>query len=73
MSQSNSSNNAATLPLLLARRFVRLWFVRGLDDKILHPLRFLLKSGREVVRTVFKKNDETESKEYEKNEPEQPA
>src|SRR5437588_4787286 len=74
MSLSSSSDNpAAALPLLFARRFIRARLICSSDDKIPHPFSFLLKSGGEIVSTVFEKDDKTEGEEYEKNEPEQPA
>jgi len=74
MSPSSSSDKpAAALFLLFARRFIGARLVGSLDDKIPHSLCFLLKSGGEIVSTVFEKDDKTEGEEYEKNEPEQPA
>src|SRR5436305_15313395 len=72
MSPSSSSDKpAAVLFFLFSRRFICTRLIFSLGDKILHALCFLLKSGGEIVSTVFEMEHTTEGEEYEKNEPEQ--
>lgn len=62
-----SAKSSSSIEQLLLRLF--LGFTDLLHHEALRPTKFLLEAGREIVRAVFKKDDETKGEEDEEDDP----
>ena len=49
------------------------YFARLVDNERFYPGKFFLKSGHEIVSSIFKQNDKTERKKQEQSNPKQTA
>ncbi len=58
--------------MLLFLRLVVFGLTNEVLGEVLHPFKFLFKSGAEIVRPILKQHDETEGEKDEEQKPEEP-